>query len=200
MARSIFFSTPMANAILSGKKTVTRQVIPAYPAASCPYGPPGRHLWLKEDFYAYGYWSSKYSELKKRTLWHFIDMTLESGQAYQFSAPEGYARQPRMSTGPLWWYRPGRHMPRQASRIELEVTDIGSEQLQDITDEQASAEGFYPIHDSTHVYFANHMPAPYSGLSPTAVIAFATYWQSLHKRHAWHDNPWVWVIRFRRVL
>ncbi|GAB7529377.1 hypothetical protein PS3A_17860 [Pseudomonas sp. 3A(2025)] len=199
MKRSIMLSTPMANAILIGKKTVARCVISARSPPLCPYGPPGTHLWLKEDFYAYGYWESKYSISRQRDLWHFIDMTLQSGQSYRFSQPQRYAKSQRSNTIPLWWHRPGRLMPRQASRIELEVMDVSSEHLHDITDEQAGAEGFYPIQNCVHIYFANHLPSPHSGLSATAVIAFATYWQSSHKNGSWHENPWVWVISFRQV-
>lgn len=199
MERSILFSSTMAKAILADKKTVTRRTITARSPPECPYGPTGTHLWVKEDFYAYGRWESRPDSGITRAAWHFIDMTLQSGQSYQYTTPEGYNRQHRAKSLPTWWYRPGRLMPRKASRTTLEVTDVHTEKLHDITDEQAQAEGFYPIHDSVHVYFANHLPAPHTGLSPTPVIAFATWWQRSQRELPWSENPEVWVISFRRL-
>lgn len=199
MERSILFSKTMVDAILADRKTVTRRTITARSPPACPYGPPGTHLWLKEDFYAYGRWESRYSLSKHRQLKHFVDMTLPSGQSYQHTPPEAFNSAAALSDQPAWWHRPSRSMPRKASRATVEVISISTEQLHDITDDQAQAEGFYPIRDSVQVYFANHLPAPHSGLSPTPVIAFASWWQVSQREQSWNDNPLVWVISFRRL-
>ncbi|WNW10144.1 hypothetical protein RRX38_02930 [Pseudomonas sp. DTU_2021_1001937_2_SI_NGA_ILE_001] len=199
MDKHICFTTEMARLIITDRKTVTRRAINHHAAGECPYGPVGVHLWLKEDFYAYGRWEVTQRANQKRLGWHFIDMTLQSGQDYQFTAPGPLLDTPFSEQTPRWWHRPGRLMPRRASRATLEVTDIQTERLHDITDEQAQQEGFYSIHDSAQTYFVNHLEPPYSGLSPTAVIAFATWWEYSDKHQAWHDNPWVWVITFRRL-
>lgn len=199
MERSILFSTTMVDAILADRKTVTRRTITARSPPACPYGPPGTHLWLKEDFYAYGRWESRHSLSKNRQVRHFVDMTLQSGQSYQHTPPEALNRDALPDDHPAWWPRPGRSMPRKASRATVEVTGVATEYLHDITDEQAQAEGFYPIHDSAQVYFANHLPAPHTGLSPTPVIAFASWWQMSQREQSWNDNPLVWVISFRRL-
>jgi len=165
----------------------------------CPYGQPGDRLSLKESFYAFGRWETRFNEKHQHSEWHFIDLTLQSGLAYQFSEPTDYVKTSRSNPEPAWWRRPSLFMPRRASRINLEITDVHIERLRDITDEQARAEGFSPMHDGMHSYFVNHMSPPNSGMSVTAVIAFAVYWQSLNGVESWDANPWVWVVGFRPV-
>jgi hypothetical protein len=164
----------------------------------CPYGQVGATLWLKEPFYAYGRWERRPHQKSGREDWHFIDMTLESGHEYCFSQPEHYVKHARANSAPAWWLRPSLFMPRRASRVELVITDVRIERLRDITDEQARAEGFSPMYDGVHTYFVNHLPQPSSGMSLTAVIAFAVYWQKMHGVESWNENPWVWVLSFRR--
>jgi hypothetical protein len=50
-----------------------------------------------------------------------------------------------------------------------------------------------------HGYYLNHLPPPHVGISVTAVIAFAVFWQSLNGTESWEENPWVWVVGFRRI-
>ncbi|WP_139110571.1 hypothetical protein [Pseudomonas syringae] len=237
--RPIIFSAPMVNAILAGKKNVTRRIVkfplrrlvekdqagPEAHCASgmqqgssdspaqldlksdyaegtaelCPYGQPGTTLWLKEAFYAFGRWEMHPNKKSGRNDWRFIDMTLESGRDYCVSEPANYIKTSRTDPAPTWWLRPSLFMPRRASRVDLEVTDVRIERLRDITDEQARAEGFSPMHDGVHTYFVNHLPHPSTGMSITAVIAFALYWQRLHGNDSWNENPWVWVVSFRRL-
>ncbi|WP_341519807.1 hypothetical protein AABC73_14735 [Pseudomonas sp. G.S.17] len=237
--RPIIFSAPMVNAILSGKKSVTRRIIKfplrrlvakdqagpgahyaggiqqessdgppqldlqshfaEGPAGLCPYGQPGTTLWLKEAFYAFGRWEMHPNKKSGRNDWRFIDMTVGSGLDYGFSEPARYVKTSRDDPAPTWWLRPSLFMPRRASRVDLEVTEIRIERLRDITDEQARAEGFSPMHDGVHMYFVNHLPHPSTGMSITAVIAFALYWQRLHGNDSWNENPWVWVVSFRRL-
>ncbi|WP_426110561.1 hypothetical protein [Pseudomonas sp. DSP3-2-2] len=237
--RPIIFSAPMVNAILAGKKNVTRRIVKfplrrlvakdqAGPEAHyaggsqqdssdspaqldlqnhlaegasdlCPYGQPGTTLWLKEVFYAFGRWETHPNKKNGRNDWRFIDMTLDSGRDYSVSEPANYVKASRADPAPTWWLRPSLFMPRRASRVDLEVTDIRIERLRDITDEQAQAEGFSPMHDGVHLYFVNHLPHPSTGMSITAVIAFALYWQRLHGIDSWSENPWVWVVSFRRL-
>ena len=79
-------------------------------------------------------------------------------------------------------------MPRKASRITLEITNVRVERLQDITDDDAKAEGFA------------WKPGDYQWLGMTAnVSAFAKGWNSINGKGAWELNPWVWVIELKRV-
>lgn len=93
-------------------------------------------------------------------------------------------------------WRPSIHMPRWASRITLEITDVRVERLQDISDGDALDEGI-----------------PVAGVTPgidvcidgewwpgQAVKHFRRLWESIHGPDSWDANPWLWVLEFRRVL
>jgi hypothetical protein len=77
-------------------------------------------------------------------------------------------------------WRPSIFMPRMASRILLEITDVRVQRLQEISDEDARAEGY----DHSHAF-----PREW----------FALLWERIHGPGSWHANPWVWAITFRRL-
>lgn len=87
-------------------------------------------------------------------------------------------------------------MPRWASRITLEITDVRVEQLHDISEEDAKAEGAWGgctvCGDSESGDCIEHTPSYIDG--------FAHMWESINgKKHPWASNPWVWCIEFKRV-
>ncbi len=93
--------------------------------------------------------------------------------------------------------RPSIHMPRWASRILLEITAVRVERLNDISESDAKSEGVKPAGDMLPDY-------PDTFLTPkgdfaTAKVAFQRLWQSIYGEEGWAANPWVWVIEFRRV-
>jgi hypothetical protein len=85
--------------------------------------------------------------------------------------------------GPARW-RPSIHMPRWASRITLEITDVRVERLQEISEEDALAEGVIGIY-------------AHARTNPRG--AFHALWESIYGPDSWAANPWVWAITFRRV-
>lgn len=90
---------------------------------------------------------------------------------------------------PKW--RPSIHMPKEAARIFLRVTDVRAEHLWDITEEDAIKEGFR----------AGDQPGEgNSARSQTARQSFMWIWQRLYDKgpHPWASNPWVWVYEFER--
>ena len=99
---------------------------------------------------------------------------------------------------PVW--HPSIHMPKEAARIFLRVTGVRVEQLQDITEEQAKAEGALKA-------FEYNMPeGPVITLDEDGYfqIGFKSIWDSTIKkaelpRYGWDANPWVWVIKFERI-
>lgn len=202
----ILMIAPMVRALLAGTKTQTRRVVkgqalewlesgfsPEFVASHmnrlCPYGYAGDRLWVRETFYAFGRWETRFSAKKGRDEWHFIDMTLEGGHQYAYPA-DGHKIAPHKRTGgvsPTWWMRPSIFMPRAASRITLEVTGVRVERLQDISPDDCIAEGAWPAADRT------------LGRGHEAVDAYRTLWEQINGPNSWAANPWVWVLEFKRL-
>jgi hypothetical protein len=98
-------------------------------------------------------------------------------------------------------------MPRWASRITLEVTGVRVERLQDISEEDALAEGIepprcplcnYTLFDC-QIHMDHHLCCKTEPAS--AIPVFAGTWDEINgKRAPWESNPWVWVVEFRRVI
>lgn len=204
--RPILFSAPMVRAILEGRKTVTRRVVkPAFPASVfevqpfagdhstwmpvrpgtsnepweeqirvCPYGKPGDRLWVRETFARVGTTDPGY---------------LTYRATYPRCLPAGLENVPAdiRDAGERW--RPSIHMPRAACRILLEVIDVRVERLQDISEEQARAEGVASC--------ADDLDPEGNGYSPYEL--FSALWVSINGHDSWHANPWVWVVEFKRV-
>lgn len=233
--RSILFSAPMIHALLDCAKTQTRRickhavdanlsiVIGPFDLAGFgggwfgdeegevqflgPYGRPGERLWVRETFYAYGRWVTRYSEKKSRDEWHFIDMTVECDRAYQYAAdsPDLPLATGRGGVLPGWHKRPAIFMPRAACRIELEITGVRVERLNNCSAANARAEGLiryeyfwrdseYPLEDVAYEPF-EASPVRYSD----PVAAYAALWESINGVGSWAANPWVWVVDFKRV-
>lgn len=167
------------------------------PGFHCPHGQPGDRLWVKETFFAWGRWETRYSAKKARDEWHFVDMTLESGKVHQFEAPHGYEKSKLKQAGaiPTWHKRPSIFMPRVASRILLEITSVSVERLQSISEADAKAEGVEPLKGG---FWKNYVPG-WTEFSVSAKGSFCTLWQSINGADSWAANPWVWVIEFQRV-
>jgi len=120
---------------------------------------------------------------------------------------------------PCRW-RPSIHMPRWASRINLEITDIRAERVQDITEEDAKAEG---VINEGHGWYKNYVlgkrsewfhywenvtkPDGWQGrhgeflATRFARTSFATLWDLIYKKrdYRWNKNPWVWVIELKVI-
>jgi hypothetical protein len=102
-------------------------------------------------------------------------------------------------------YRHARFMPRWASRLTLEVTAVRVERLQDISEPQARAEGIHDIGIPADECGPNRVGySAWDGpagptLKVTPVEAFRELWESINGAGRWADNPWVWVVEFRRV-
>lgn len=207
--RPIIFSAPMVRAILAGTKTQTRRIVKPPPACviesngictstadwpnaiACPYGQPGDRLWVKETFAAFGRWETRFNATKGRDERRFVDMTAECGHAHSFEL--SVVSGPRTAGAtPAWHIRTSLFMPRQASRILLEVTAVRVEKLKHCSESDARAEGV--------VIADRHMNGYGVGeCYPPAVRAYRELWEQINGAGSWEENPWVWVIEFKRV-
>ncbi|EMO8771696.1 hypothetical protein WDQ77_001088 [Klebsiella variicola] len=148
----------------------------------CPHGKPGDRIWVRETFcpvddtqYGGGKW-----------------VDYRATPKFEASHPAGWDCAPNDAEALKW--RPSIHMPRWASRILLEITDVRVEQLSAISQEDAQAEGMeltgwrptYSDPDS-----GGEVMTPYDN--------FAELWSSIYGEESWNANPWVWVIEFKRI-
>lgn len=198
--RPILFSGPMVRAILDGKKTQTRRVIsPVQPRADglwpagrdpvpdCPFGRVGDRLWVRETWRpCMEAWRS-YVEYKaggpELDNLDRDDLLTVKKLALRFPG----AKKERKSEA---WH-PSLHMPRWASRLVLEVTGVRVERLQEISEEDAQAEGLRPLRVDPALGWGDDLDVP-------ARTKFSILWDKLNgKRTPWASNPWVWVVEFK---
>jgi len=179
----------------------------------CPYGRAGDRLWVRETYFAFGRWETRYSVTKGRDEWHFVDMTLECGKAHLYAAdaprPQPLGGKRDGGVTPKWWKRPAIFMPRAASRIDLEETGMRVERLQDISEGDALAEGITSVRspewDALHWSAWRHAfdqavangTKPPIGPLPSAV--YCALWEDVNGPDSWALNLWVWVVAFRRL-
>lgn len=193
----VIFNSEMVKAILDGRKTMTRRIVkPDLPESinpasvmwnefnmvvqshhdgtivKCPYGKPSDRLWVRESFA----WGPK-----------------EIGPPYHYKSDyEGSIVD--------WKWKPSIHMPRSASRITLEITGIRIERLQDISKEDCLKEGIgrhVPVPGDGEPIYTNYEDPKDPLLHPKT--SFLTLWESINGSDSWYDNPWVWVLSFKKV-
>ena len=196
-SRGILFSAPMVRALLAGTKTQTRRVIKpdgryrldlVCPSdggpARCPQGAPGDRLWVREAWRA----DVAHDALPPREIPPGSPVFMEaSALNWQGGPHDG-------TPGKL---RPGMFMPRWASRILLEVTEVRVERLQDISEADALAEGVTPQWEPG---MSGRLMEALGGFSHRpAASAYATLWEEINGAGSWDANPWVFVVCFRRV-
>ena len=190
--RPILFSAPMVRAILEGRKTVTRRAVkpdwiqserlPIQTAPGlfhfwcsgehlCPYGQAGDRLWVREA-------------------WAQINVAQAPGESWVVYRECDN----RTDYGGPW--KPSIHMRRRDSRILLEITAVRVERLQDISEEQAKAEGVRLYTDHAELGDWWHVEG-IETYSADPRKSFELLWTSISGD--WNTNPWVWVVEFKRV-
>lgn len=210
----ILFSTPMVQAILAGRKTMTRRVVKSasgrqsewltdglinsvphgeivkggwqmhHPKAGqvhagvevaydsplgwikCPYGQPGDVLWVRE-------------------IWNWVEGFAGSG-CYVFKTDERKE---------INRWRPSIHMPKEAARIWLQVTEVRVERLQVITGEDILSEGVGEKHRSGEKSMTT-AGIDYRRWEADQKSKFQKLWESINGADSWNANPWVWVVSF----
>jgi hypothetical protein len=236
--KPIIFSTEMVRAILAGKKTITRRVMKPQPILrddgyccwktpdrigniwregetplgytlhkmielGCPFGKVGDLLWVRESW---GDVTAAFDDSDElRTVAFKADNSV-----WDCYGQMVYLEQLGVSGIEVDKWKPSIHLPKFASRLSLEIKNIRVERLQDISADDALAEGISktefwkpnevdenpkPVHEWKapfwdDYYFWTHYPQ----------IAFSNAWDKINGKRkdcSWESNPWVWVLEFR---
>ncbi|EPH7508776.1 TPA: hypothetical protein M2P33_003383 [Klebsiella pneumoniae] len=151
----------------------------------CPHGKPGDRIWVRETFCPVD--DTQYGGEK------WVDY--RATPRYEASHPAGWDSAPNDAESLKW--RPSIHMPRWASRILLEITDVRVERLNAISEEDATAEGVPPAGSLLPDYPGTFLTP--KGDFATAKVAFQRLLESIYGEESWKANGWVWVISFKRV-
>ena len=213
--RPILFNAPMVRAILGGWKTQTRRVVKPQPTDNgtgrwsfvidatdrqnvgtfrfgtvdsdghtftdrgkessityhCPYGRPGDRLWVRET-------------------WGWI------GEHHHKDHRSIYWKAERSDWLDRQRWKPSIHMPRWASRVTLEITDVRVERVQDISEDDARVEGA-----AIDEYGFPVAGPPIDDGYDSCREWFADLWDSINAKrgYSWESNQWVWVVAFRRM-
>jgi hypothetical protein len=151
----------------------------------CPFGQPGDQLWVRENF-----WRDKKGEYIAYAATPEV-CNDDSGQVWSLPDTEETPT-PEKLRAAGYKLCPSIHMPRDRSRIQLEVTGVRVERLQEISEEDARAEGIPPM-----LELAGDIVRDIGLCRP----AFRNGWDHLNAKRGfgWLKNPWVWVIEFRRI-
>ncbi len=198
----ILFSGAMVRAILDGRKTQTRRVLNPQPkycgvfgcsdnwiwkrhhtqldsllrlmGCESPYGLPGHRLWVKETFY------DSRRESKRMPWTYRASISIDEDLSRDFH------------------WKPAIFMPRIASRITLEITRVRVERLQEISEDDAQAEGIqvpevnFPQPADSHFKLGDKL-----GLY---VDHYRVLWDLINgEKYPWESNPWVWVVEFKQL-
>lgn len=201
--RPIIFTPENAQKVFEGTKTQTRRILKPQPAGNgdywdlynkgpewafwlndnrmseprtwpCPYGQPGDRLWIREHIWvpphiSYRMWRDGADTWPKAMYRAEMDSNdVEFGKEHK------------------WKSKPSIHMPRWACRTVVELTEVRVERVQEITEEDAKAEGCEP-----------HAPSGFDGRVYRR--PFECLWESINGKGSWALNPFVWVLSFRRL-
>jgi len=232
----ILFSTPMVQAILGGNKTQTRRTkglekfniapdlfinnnrrldtcrfwdesIEQDPnplktefiiessdgyqnRVQCPYGKEGDIIWVRESFCLTQPYDPETYYFGYKDGWH---SDKPASSKYDFSEPD------------VW--KPSIHMPKEACRIFLKITNVRVERLQDISEGDAEKEGINIVDFNCYENYIVEKDWHYNAMNQKGfhmiqdpIGSFASLWVKINGEQSWNDNPWVWVIEFESCV
>lgn len=203
----ILFSGPMVRAILEGRKTQTRRVMKPQPGEAPGIGPvwngsDDKNEWIKNCTYG-----SPGDSLCVRETFAIRNSKGDGVYNYYYKADASKEDLNHIDEYGVKW-KPSIHMPRVASRIQLKITGIRVDRLQNISEDDAKAEGIVFV-DHGKNQWGQQIPGfaikedalkGWERCFSTARYAFANIWNLINEKrgYGWNLNPWVWVISFDR--
>ncbi len=208
---SVIFTDDSVRSIFTGTKTQTRRLVSPQPNAEhdgepywniggwraweyrnapllkkggktlpCPYGQSQETVWVRETFCFYRKHGQKKEE---EEIWYRADFH-QRYDAWERDVEPGQILRCERWQSPIV-------MPKVASRLSIKIESIRVEKLQDITEEDAKAEGVIP--------YSRNGASNDPGYHQTYRSAYLKLWNELHPKHHWLLNPWVWVLTFSKA-
>lgn len=229
-ARPITLRTAEVRAILGGKKTQLRRLVEPQPACldneevyadlynkgpnwsfwlpdnrmteprtwKSPFGAKGARLWVRETWQAVTFY--KDFESGYCDMWDHVERIPE-GPSRSFSilyAERDFVDEHREDRGFPW--RPPLHMPKWASRLTLEVLNVRVHRLQDVTDDEARAEGMDKFFDRYECFSKEQRITDEYARDEEYRASFACYWdENFGDKALWSKNPWVFAMEFKSI-
>jgi hypothetical protein len=224
--KPILFSGEMVKAILDGRKSQTRRIVKPQPGnrqyifgplnvsmashsfwladetedpldgvnIKCPYGKPSSILWVRETHAIVADLNASHQD----STWEARVKYKADGESQSISAMNEDWRESYSPPGN--GYRSPIHMPKWASRITLEVTEVRVERLQEISGTSLILEGVLPADQWTMPTVAAEPESSLHGdYSRAALECFKATWDRINGAGSWSANPFVWAITFKRV-
>jgi hypothetical protein len=209
--KSILFNTEMVRAILNGRKTVTRRKINSDIISYCDIDTDGTLLDYenKDGDFINPVKLCKYQSgdilYVRETVWqktcNYLDVDGETKTVFsnEFRYPATDIK-PEVGNTYSWVKRPSIHMPKEAARIWLRVTDVRVERLREMKDEDFEKEGIENYCKKCKALFFDCDACLNDGAFKEDFIKIwdATIKKSDLEQYGWKANPWVWVIEFER--
>lgn len=168
-----------------GEIGATFQNCEEFARTKCPYGKPGDRLWVRET------WQITNFLHPSNENYGYVYKASENGKDWQENTEE-------------WKWKPSIHMTKAAARIWLEITEISVERLQDISKEDAIAEGVDTYFNSIvkQDCYRDYLFKGEDWMTPEGEyyypgFSFRSLWESINGAESWDLNPWLWVIKFK---
>lgn len=205
--RPIIFNQDMVKAILDGRKTQTRRVVKVEYI----------DILGEECIHIRGKNSEKIAplQIKDENIIRFCPFGCLGGELWVRETWAEYDdslvfRASNENLDGVTKWKPSIHMPRWASRIQLRITNVRVERLNDISEEDAKSEGIARQNAIVDKELCINQPEMYGDYSCTYLFgedigftspldSFKSLWESINGKGSWNKNPFVWVIEFEVI-
>lgn len=189
-------------------------------AIHCPFGVVGDRIWVRETWATLGNedgcsvdWNDNLCKGNEKSAARIYRASCEQrhGDFGLWSIPDDADWKPHTENEKFEGaWRPSIHMPRWASRILLEISDVRVERLNSINEHDAIAEGLAEISKDGRIYKygvpdrdgypgTDDCGWPWHEWERYPISAYRKLWESIYGDDSWQANPWVWVIEFKRI-
>lgn len=205
--KPILFSTEMVQAILEGRKTQTRRT----KGLKVVNSNPDSHL-----FNSFSIDNENATFKRLEGMWQGVDVPYKTGDILwvreTFFCTKNHEHTPLFNNKGKYVYKatddfigchkwkPSIHMPKEACRLFLKITNVRAERLKEISENDAIAEGLKTtVSPKTGTTVYKIYDIGFSAYNHSSIDSFFSLWKSINGKESLESNPWVWVIEFERI-